>query len=113
MLQDAKFIGPMNILVGLLLIAISVPLILERIPMNHWYGVRIPKAFKSRDNWYAINRVGGKWLMGAGAVMLLAGLVAAIRPPVGHDAVVVVALIPALAVVLALIPILLYARRLR
>jgi uncharacterized membrane protein len=60
---------------GLLLIVVAIPLILGRVPMNRWYGVRIRKAFESERNWYEINRYGGKWLVAVGAAVALLGLV--------------------------------------
>jgi hypothetical protein len=52
----------MDILCAALFIAICVPLILKKIPPNIWYGFRIPKAFRSDENWYLINAYGGKAL---------------------------------------------------
>ncbi|HQU34683.1 MAG TPA: SdpI family protein [Thermoanaerobaculaceae bacterium] len=56
--------------IGVLLSVISVPLILRKVPMNHLYGVRIPKAFVSAENWYEINAYGGKLLFGFGVFLL-------------------------------------------
>lgn len=60
---------------GLLLIVVAIPLILGKVPMNRWYGIRIPKAFESEHNWYEINRYGGKWLVAAGGIVALLGAV--------------------------------------
>ena len=60
---------------GLALASLSVPLMLRRVPMNRWYGVRTRKAFASEANWYELNEYGGKLLLGLGGGLLLVGLV--------------------------------------
>lgn len=55
--------GVINIGVGLLFIAISIPLVLRMIPINGLYGFRIPKAFISAELWYDINAYGGKQMI--------------------------------------------------
>lgn len=62
--------------IGLLTVLISVPLVLRKVPMNHWYGVRLPKAFASERNWYAINAYGGRWLIVYGIWLMVFGLFA-------------------------------------
>ena len=42
---------------------LSVPLIRGQVPMNRWYGVRTPKAYTSKSNWFELNRVGGWQLL--------------------------------------------------
>lgn len=58
---------------GVLLAAVALPLILGKVPMNRWYGVRVPRAFESPEKWYAINRVGGLWLLADAGVLILGG----------------------------------------
>lgn len=60
-----------HIFVGVLIIAISVPLVQKRIAMNDWYGIRFKKSFASDDNWYKINAYGGKQLI-VWSVLLIA-----------------------------------------
>lgn len=69
---------------GLLVIAVSIPLYLGKIPRNRYYGVRIRKAFVSESNWYAINRHGSVLLMlfgGAVAATGVASLFFSLEPP--------------------------------
>jgi len=51
--------------------------------MNRLYGIRIPKAFVSESNWYAINAYGGRILVVYGVALLAFGLLArdAAPPP--------------------------------
>ena len=52
-----------GLLLGILMIVLPIPLLTGRIPRNIWYGVRIPKAYTSDENWKAINRYGAKVLI--------------------------------------------------
>ncbi len=60
---------------GALIALISIPLVLRKVPMNRAYGVRIPKAFVSDENWYEINAYGGKLLLGFGLFLLVFAVV--------------------------------------
>lgn len=48
------------LLSGLLIFLFSLPMIYRKVPMNHFYGVRIPAAFESDQRWYDINAYGGR-----------------------------------------------------
>ncbi|MFH1175790.1 MAG: SdpI family protein [Acidobacteriota bacterium] len=69
-------------LLGLLMIALAVPLYLRKVPMNGWYGVRIPRAFVSDHNWYEINWYGAKALFGYGGALVCLGFVSTLLPAV-------------------------------
>ncbi|MGH6834397.1 MAG: SdpI family protein [Methylocella sp.] len=58
-------------LTGLLFIAIGIPLALERVPPNHWYGFRTAKTLSNQTIWYAANRVAGIDLIIAGVAIAL------------------------------------------
>jgi uncharacterized membrane protein len=92
---------------------VSIPLILGRIKMNAWYGVRIPKAFESESNWYAINRVGGRWMAGAGLVLAAIGALILYRPPTEPFVVVLLLLAPLAIIFAMVVPIFVFAGRLR
>ncbi len=94
--------GLLNIAVGLVLIAVSIPLVKRRIKPNHGYGFRISKAFESEENWYRINEYGGRQMIKWSVVIILIGLVTLFIPlgPEDH----VLALLFGLAPVLILIP---------
>jgi hypothetical protein len=59
---------------GALVIAVSIPLLLGKITMNHVYGFRIRKAFESGENWYAINAYGAKALIGWAFIVMAIGI---------------------------------------
>jgi uncharacterized membrane protein len=58
-------------LAGLVFIAIGIPLAVERVPPNHWYGFRTAKTFSNQTIRYAANRVAGIDLIIAGVVVAL------------------------------------------
>jgi hypothetical protein len=48
---------------GILMGGLGVPLWLEMIPPNPWYGFRTPSALANEKIWYPVNRVTGYWLI--------------------------------------------------
>ena len=52
----------------LLLVALAIPLILDMIPRNGFYGYRTPRTLASDEVWYPANRYAGKALVVAGLV---------------------------------------------
>ena len=58
---------------GLLLVALAIPLILGRVKPNRAYGIRISAAFASEEAWYRINRQGGFCMVGFGLAQVLLG----------------------------------------
>lgn len=70
-MKDTSFLW---LFVGLLFIGISIPLILEKVPPNRWYGLRVAKTFSNQRIWYAANRVAGYDLLGVGVAIAIAGV---------------------------------------
>ncbi|HEV7299779.1 MAG TPA: SdpI family protein [Tepidisphaeraceae bacterium] len=66
--------------VGLLCIALAIPLVRGHVGRNAFYGVRFPQSFQSDDAWVAINRFGGKRLVVWSIPLMLIGLVAFFLP---------------------------------
>jgi uncharacterized membrane protein len=66
---------------GLLLIGVSVPLILKKVPPNQWYGFRVPKTLSSDRIWYEANRVAGIDLCLAGGVIIGSSFVMSLAAP--------------------------------
>ncbi len=58
------------IFVGILCIAISIPLIKRKIKINNWYGVRLPQTMKNEEIWYEVNEKSGKHLFAFGAIII-------------------------------------------
>lgn len=70
-----------NIGIAVLIAGLSIPLILRKVPMNHFYGIRFPQSFKSQEAWYEINEYGGKALLISSIPILLIGLYGLFRQP--------------------------------
>jgi uncharacterized membrane protein len=63
---------------GLVLFAAGIPLLRGWIPRNRWSGFRVPKTLSSDRIWYEANRVAGRDLMIAGAVVMTTAVVSAL-----------------------------------
>lgn len=72
--------------VGLLLSAVSLPLWLRLVPMNSFYGVRLPSTFVSDERWYDVNAVFGKHLFGWSLAVIVAGIAGFYQLPRHQDA---------------------------
>lgn len=57
---------------AILFIALSLPLILRKVPPNNWYGVRVKKTLENEDVWYEANACFGKDFLIASLTVLLA-----------------------------------------
>jgi uncharacterized membrane protein len=66
-----------------LVMVVSAPLIRRQVKMNRWYGIRIPAAFASDEQWSAINHHGGRLFFGWG-VLLAVGAIAGAFVPRAH-----------------------------
>ena len=69
------------LLSGVLIFLLSLPLVFRKVPMNHFYGVRIRASFESDRRWYDINAYGGR-LMAVGSLPIVAAGVAGLFLPV-------------------------------
>jgi hypothetical protein len=94
---------------GGILIAVSIPLLLGKIKMNHVYGFRIRNAFESEENWYSINSYGAKALIRWSLAIMAAGIVCLYIEP---EHVLTVAKISFLSVLVPILETIRYARRL-
>ena len=60
---------------GVLMIVLALPMVLQRVRPNPWYGFRTRKTLSDAKIWYPANRYAGKALLLAGAVIAVASLV--------------------------------------
>jgi uncharacterized membrane protein len=51
---------------AILLVAVAIPMILNMVPRNRFYGFRTPRTLASDEVWYPANRFAGKALTIAG-----------------------------------------------
>jgi uncharacterized membrane protein len=75
-----RFVPAINLLAGIAIASISVPLIKGRVAPNRSYGIRIPVAFTSEENWYRVNRFGGRIFFRVGIYVGIIGLLGLFVP---------------------------------
>ena len=75
----------MFLLTGLLLSALSIPLILGIIPPNGLYGFRVRKTIENPEIWYAVNKRSGIGLLAMGVGTALAAVGFALVPNIAID----------------------------
>jgi hypothetical protein len=73
------WLGALNLVAGLLFVALALPLYRRRIPRGG-YGVRFAAALKSDRAWYAINAHAGRRTIQLAPVLVVIGLYALIVP---------------------------------
>ncbi len=98
--------------VGVLLAVVSIPLWMEKVPRNGWYGLRIQKSMESDENWYRINRFGGQGMFVVGALIAMIGLANWLRPPQSEAMTVLLLTVPLFLVLPWLVVVVWYAGRL-
>jgi uncharacterized membrane protein len=70
---------------GLLLSALSIPLILGKISPNGLYGFRVPQTLDNPDLWYPVNTYAGWRLLVTGLGTILAALILSFVPNITLD----------------------------
>jgi hypothetical protein len=60
----------MTLIVPLIVMALAIPLILQKVPRNALYGFRTPLTMSSDKIWYPANKILGIALLAAGAFWL-------------------------------------------
>lgn len=73
-MDDKLFLLFFYVVAGLLLVALSVPLLREKVRPNPLYGFRVPKTFASTEVWYAANKYAARRLMWAGSSAVVAAI---------------------------------------
>jgi uncharacterized membrane protein len=65
---------------GIIVALVSVPLVRGKVPPNAIYGIRTKFAFASEENWYRINKFGGKVFLGVAIIITFVGLIGLFLP---------------------------------
>lgn len=65
---------------GLFIFLISLPLIYRKVPMNHFYGIRIQASFESDQRWYDINAYGGRQIAAWSWLITITGILGCLVP---------------------------------
>jgi uncharacterized membrane protein len=61
-------------ILGMVFVALGVPLVQRRIPRNRWYGFRVRKTLATDAVWYAANEVAGRDMIWAGTIVAIVAL---------------------------------------
>ncbi|MBX5450957.1 SdpI family protein [Thermogemmatispora sp.] len=72
--------GIIDVLAGVSLIALSLPLLRDKAQSNSFYGFRFGRAFTSAEHWRQINRYGARWTILWSSLLVLIGIVAFFIP---------------------------------
>lgn len=100
--MNTTIIGILTFGSGLLLSLLCVPLIYRKVPMNGFYGIRIPASFRSEQQWYEINAYGGGCLAAWSGLIMVAGMAGFfVRPDYQETYLMVNAAVAVLAVAIA------------
>jgi uncharacterized membrane protein len=62
-------------LIGIVFIALGIPLKRGKVPPNVWYGFRTRKTLSNPEIWYAVNRVTGQDMIVAGTTLAASAVV--------------------------------------
>ena len=62
-------------IVPAMLVLLSIPMVLGKVPPNRLYGFRTPKTLSSPDVWYPANKVSGVLMIIAGALSMVVNAV--------------------------------------
>ena len=65
------YLSLVNIFMGLLIMGIAIPMVMEKIKPNMLYGFRTKKTLSDEKIWYASNKYAGKVMIWCGAVMVI------------------------------------------
>lgn len=102
-----------NTLVGVLFLAVSIPLVKNWVTMNRFYGVRIKKAYESEENWYKLNNFFGKRLLFWSIILICISIsnyfITIDKNPVLYE---IFALAPAIILIPPVIEIFIFAKKL-
>jgi hypothetical protein len=70
---------------GVLFMALSLPLLWEKVPPNGLYGFRVRATLENHQIWYAANKFAAKRMLAAGAVFVVAALILYFIPGIDVD----------------------------
>ncbi len=69
-MENPIFIPILFILIGIMFIIIGLPLFLEKVKPNWFYGFRLPKTLSNKETWYKSNKYVGRDFIAAGFIIV-------------------------------------------
>jgi hypothetical protein len=76
----------MYVVFGLLLAGLAVPLLLDKVSPNGWYGFRVPSTLENPNLWYKVNRYMARWMLAAGIITVVGAVALYFVPGLSVDA---------------------------
>ena len=73
-MNDWASAGLTLVIVGVVFVIIALPLVRGRVPRNGFYGYRIPTTMRDDRIWYPVNTLMGLWLIWAGSLATVIGV---------------------------------------
>jgi uncharacterized membrane protein len=70
---------------GLLLVALSIPLILNKVKPNGLYGFRVSQTMENPEIWYSTNHYAGIWLLITGICTIVTAVCLFFIPGISVD----------------------------
>jgi len=70
------------IFIGAVFIFLGIPLLLEKVKPNWFYGFRTPTIVKDRDLWYKVNKQVGREFIIAGIILIIGSTFMLIFQPI-------------------------------
>ncbi|MEU6754050.1 SdpI family protein [Spirillospora sp. NPDC046719] len=74
------YLGVLLIAAGALLVVVGVLAADGRIPRNQFAGIRTKRSMADDQSWLTVHRAARPWMIGAGAVLAVAGVLALAVP---------------------------------
>jgi len=65
---------------GFVFCVLSIPFIRRKVKINSWYGIRLPKTMESKEVWYEVNAVMGRYMFGLGLLISCLSLYFMLNP---------------------------------
>jgi hypothetical protein len=78
--HDQFLVAALILSAGIVTLCVCLPLIYRKVPMNRFYGIRIPQSFVSVERWYDINAYGGRLLARWSCLIVITGVVGFLVP---------------------------------
>jgi SdpI/YfhL protein family len=78
--HDQFLIAAVILCAGIVTFCVCLPLIYRKVPMNRFYGIRIPQSFVSIERWYDINAYGGRILARWSCLIVVTGVAGFLVP---------------------------------
>jgi len=75
----------MFLISGVILVALSIPMILGKVAPNPIYGFRVPDTMNNPKIWYAVDAYSGKWLLITGLIFIATCILSNFIPNISVD----------------------------